>query len=129
MSSGAADLAALLAAIGFLLLAGFQIALALGAPWGSAAWGGSHEGRLPPKLRIASVISAAFWILAAGVMLSRNVASPLSTYGPGLPWALFGLLALGALMNIASRSKWERYLMSPFAALLAVMCLLVALGS
>ena len=56
------------AGVGFLLVAGFQIALALGAPWGRAAWGGAHEGRLPGKLRVASLVSAAFWILLASLM-------------------------------------------------------------
>jgi hypothetical protein len=35
----------------------FQIALALGLPAGRAAWGGRHEGKLPPGLRVASGIA------------------------------------------------------------------------
>jgi hypothetical protein len=30
-------------AAGFILIAGFQVGLALGAPWGRAAWGGRQE--------------------------------------------------------------------------------------
>lgn len=41
---------------------------------------------------------------------------------------LFGLLAVGALMNLASSSRWERFLMSPIAAVLSLMCLIVALA-
>ncbi|MCI0679398.1 MAG: hypothetical protein L0Z63_10210 [Actinobacteria bacterium] len=36
----------------------FQLALAAGAPWGVAAWGGRHPGVLPTRLRIASVVVA-----------------------------------------------------------------------
>jgi hypothetical protein len=40
--------AAALAAGGFLLVAVFQIALALGVPWGRGAWGGVH-GDVPVR--------------------------------------------------------------------------------
>jgi hypothetical protein len=42
-------------AVGLLVVvAVFQLALALGAPFGKAAWGGAHDGVLPPRLRAAS---------------------------------------------------------------------------
>ena len=47
---------AVAAAAGFLAIAAFQAALALGAPLGRAAWGGIHA-RLPVKLRIASAFA------------------------------------------------------------------------
>jgi hypothetical protein len=116
--------------VGFVLVAGFQVALALGAPLGRAAWGGTHD-RLPTRLRIASGFAAVVWIMAALVVLGSGGHS-LSPFPSGVErvgtWVLFGLLALGAVMNIASRSKWERFLMSSVAALLAVLCLIVALG-
>jgi hypothetical protein len=43
-------------------------------------------------------------------------------------YVLVGVLALSAIMNIASRSKWERFLWGPVALVLAVMCLIVAVG-
>jgi hypothetical protein len=128
ISSGAARPAATVAAIGFLVVAAFQVALALGAPWGRAAWGGAHD-RLPQRLRIASGLAAVFWIAASFVVLggAGYDVSPLSLNVARLgTWVLFGMLALGALMNLASSSKWERFLMSPIAASLSVMCLIVA---
>jgi hypothetical protein len=116
--------------VGFVLVAGFQVALALGAPLGRAAWGGAHH-RLPTGLRIASGFSAGLWIVAAWMVLARggHTGSPFPSAVERVgPWVLFALLALGALMNLASRSKWERFLMSSVAALLAVLCLIVALG-
>jgi hypothetical protein len=120
------------AGFGFLLVAGFQVTLALGAPWGRAAWGGVHEGRLPGKLRVASLIAAVVWILLASLVFERagHELIPLPFTVPSwMPWALFGLLAVGALMNLASRSKLERLVMTPVAGVLALLCLVVALGS
>ena len=132
ISSGAAHSAAMAAGVGFLLVAGFQVALALGAPWGSAAWGGAHEGRLPRNLRIASAIAAVVWILLASLMFERagHKLIPLPFMaGTWVPWGLFGLLAVGTLMNLVSRSRVERLIQTPTAAILAILCLLVALGS
>ncbi|MGH2712059.1 MAG: hypothetical protein ACRDH9_12765 [Actinomycetota bacterium] len=117
-----------MAAIGFTLVAAFQVALALGAPWGRAAWGGTHE-RLPRGLRIASGFAAIFWILAALVVLARAGQDwspiPLSVSRWGT-WVLFGMLVLGTLMNLASRSKLERLVQTPSAAILALLTFLVA---
>jgi hypothetical protein len=130
ISLGTARTAGTVAAVGFVLVAGFQVALALGIPWGRAAWGGAHD-RLPRRLRIASAFAAGFWIAAAFLLL-RGAGYEVSPLPLGVArwgtWVLFGLLALGALINLASRSRWERFLMSPVAALLSLLCLLVALA-
>jgi hypothetical protein len=131
ISPGAVRSAAVVAAGGFILVAGFQVALALGAPLGRAAWGGARD-RLPKGLRIASGFAAVIWIVAAIVVLARAgyQGSPLSLEVPAWgPWVLFGMLTLGAVMNLASKSRCERFLMSPIAALLAILCLVVALGA
>jgi hypothetical protein len=127
----AARSAAAAAAVGFVLLAGFQLTLALGAPLGRAAWGGAHD-RLPAGLRIASAFAAVFWVVAALAVLARAgyAWSPIPrVFAIWATWILFGLLVLGALMNLASQSRWERFLMSPIAALLSLLCLLVALAA
>jgi hypothetical protein len=127
--SGAGRAAALAAALGFVLVGGFQVCLALGAPWGRAAWGGAHD-RLPAGLRTASAVAAALWIVAALVILSLagHELVPLPfTVASWVSWLLFGILALGALMNLASRSRWEGFLMSPIALVLSLLCLVVAL--
>ncbi len=125
LRSGAA-----MAAMGFMLVAGFQAALALGAPWGRAAWGGAHE-RLPNALRVASAFAAVLWVVAALVVLARAGfdSSPIpfsvATWGT---WLLFGMLLFGTAMNLASRSRLERLIQTPVAAVLAILCLLVALS-
>ncbi|MGH2663431.1 MAG: hypothetical protein ACRDH8_11635 [Actinomycetota bacterium] len=127
--TGAARLAGGVAAAGFVLVAGFQAALALGAPWGRAAWGGAHR-RLPGGLRIASAVAVILWLAAALVVLARaGYRSPIpSGVGRWATWVLFGLLVVGTLMNLVSRSKLERLIQTPTAAGLAILCLLVALG-
>ena len=124
-----ARLAAGAGAAGFVLVAGFQIALAFGAPWGRGAWGGSHAV-LPMRQRVASTVAAVVLILSALVVLGRAGA-----WGSSLPfgifrwgtWALVVGMALSAFGNFASSSRWERSLMGPMALLLALLCLVVAL--
>jgi len=59
------------AAVGFLTIALFQAALALGAPLGRAAYGGVHDGQLPTGLRMASAFATIVWALAAMIVLGR----------------------------------------------------------
>jgi hypothetical protein len=126
------ELPAILAAVGFVVIAAFQAALALGAPFGAAAWGGTHPGRLPSRLRVASAFACVFWLLAAVVVLDRG-GSVVVSLPPALSWwgtwALVVLLPLGALLNFASRSRWERFVWGPLAFVLGPTCLAVAIGA
>jgi hypothetical protein len=122
--------AAVLAAAGFLVIAVFQAALVLGAPLGRAAWGGQQE-RLPTRLRIGSAVAVAIWVLSALIVLGRAgvEAFPFpDTVERWGTWVVVGLLSIGVLMNVASSSRWERYLWGPLALILAVLTLVVALS-
>ncbi len=122
---GARRTAALLAT-GLAAVTVFQLCLAAGAPWGAAAWGGADPGQLSAELRVASAFAACFWLLAAFTALARGgmAASPvpyaLSRYGT---WALTALLAIGAVMNAASQSRWERFGWAPIVFVLAILSL------
>lgn len=121
-------LAAIAAAGGFVVIAAFQVALALGAPLGRAAWGGTYV-QLPIGLRIASAIAVAVWLLAGLVVLRRaGYGVPLVSRGVSrwATWVLVGVSVLGALVNFASPSSWERFLWGPFALILGVLCVVVA---
>jgi hypothetical protein len=119
------------AATGFLIIASFQVALALGAPLGAAAFGGAIAGQLPQQLRIASAGAAVVWFLAALIVLARGgfAISPLpkavSRWGT---WMLVGLLALATLLNLASSSPWERFGWGPFSLGMLILCLALARG-
>lgn len=122
--------AAAAAAAGFLAIAIFQLALSLGAPLGRAAWGGTYS-RIPSNLRIASGFAVVFWTIAAFIVLGR-AGYRLSPFRGGFvrwgTWVVAGVSALGALLNFASASNWERFLWGPVALILAALSFLVARG-
>lgn len=122
--------AAIIAAAGFGVVATFQLLLALGAPWGRAALGGATEGTLPPELRVVSSVSMVIFITAAVIVLGRagHWGERFAAAFRVGTWALVGILALGAVMNAASSSPWERFGWAPFTLLLAVATAVVARG-
>lgn len=94
-------------------VAAFQTALALGAPWGAAAWGGTHSGVLPARLRVASTLGAVGWSGAAAI------AAGLVGGETARRRVLRGTAAFAALsvpLNAASRSRIERVVWVPLTA-------------
>ena len=123
-----------LAALIFALVAGgvvaFQLALALGAPWGAYAMGGAFPGRFPPPLRIAAVVQAVVIGLLAVVVLSDAglVLPDMAAAFPWLVWIPVAVSALAVVLNSISRSAGERRIWVPVAMLLLVSSLIVALN-
>ena len=69
--------------------------------------------------------------LAAGAPLGQAAWGGTHATERRYRWAtlgLVGILALSALINVASGSHWERYLLAPVALALAVLCAVVAYG-
>jgi hypothetical protein len=122
------DIALTLAA-GLLIVVAFQAALTLGAPFGAAAQGGTNPGRLPDELRVASGIGALIFLFASLVVLARGgrnlIHLPAAMVRVGT-WVIVALLGVGALLNFASSSPWERYGWGPFTLVLLVMCVVLA---
>ncbi len=123
--------AAVVAAVILAGLAAFQLALAGGAPIGHLAWGGAHRV-LPRPLRIASLVSMGIYALCAVLLLDRaGVIDVIAN--DELPrigtWALVVLFGVGTLMNLASRSRAERLVMTPVVCALCLLSLAVALGA
>ena len=110
--------------IGFAGMLAFQVALAAGAPLGHAAWGGAHA-HLSTAQRVGSAVSVAFYGLAIVVVRSRAAGRVERRYR-WATWGLVGILGISALMNAASSSLWERYLLAPVALVLAALCAVVA---
>jgi hypothetical protein len=52
-----------------LVVVAYQLALALGAPWGAYAMGGRVPGRFPPALRVLTLVQAVVLGLLALVVL------------------------------------------------------------
>lgn len=105
-------LAAILATVLLLAITVFQLGLALGAPWGAAAWGGRNPGVLPQPLRIASGVAAlvVYPLIIALVLASAGIIDDgwLPADGTLIMWALAAVLGVGAVMNFVSRSPPER---------------------
>jgi hypothetical protein len=110
-------------------LAVFQLLLAAGRPLGRFAWGGQHEV-LPTRLRVGSAISVVLYALIAAVVL--QAADVIEVFPEAFAdvgiWVVTGYLALGVPLNAISRSRSERLVMTPVVLVLALGCLVVALG-
>jgi hypothetical protein len=119
---------AVLASIGFAGIAIFQLTLAAGAPWGHAAWGGANA-HLSTALRSASAGAVVFYAAAALIVLGRagilraRSNSALFRWGT---WFLAVAMAIGALPNFASQSRWENLVFGPLALVQAILCVAVA---
>ena len=124
-------LAAWIATLLLIVLIGFQLALALGAPLGDLAWGGQNPGVLPTRLRVASAVTGlviypliVLVILASAGVIPRT-SSPVS--GPVVMWVLTGLFLLGALANAVSRSPRER-IWAPVSLVVGLCCAAIAVS-
>jgi hypothetical protein len=112
------------------VLAIFQVLLAFGVPLGRFAWGGQHRV-LPMALRMGSVTSIAIYAMAAAVIAARADLISLNVSDSVIEvttWVATGYFSLGILLNLASRSKPERMVMTPLCAVMGILCGVVALG-
>ncbi|WP_051639787.1 hypothetical protein [Cellulomonas sp. URHE0023] len=98
-------------------IATFQAALALGAPWGQASYGGANVGVLPPQQRLSSTVAVPVYLALAAVAfglvgtstLRRRVLRTASL-----------VLGVGAVLNLASPSLVERVLWVPVCVVASV---------
>lgn len=110
--------------------AGFQAALALGAPFGEMSWGGS-SAVLPPSLRAASAGAAVYLVLMGAAMLVRS--GDLGRTLPGRPfWWINAILtfqlALNTAGNLASSNPVEQFGMGAASAAGFGLCLAALLA-
>ena len=113
------------------VLGAFQLALALGAPWGSAAWGGQNEGVLPGRLRVSSGVAGVviYPLMILYVLVSSELieADWLPGAGSVAMWILVAFFGIGTLANFASRSRIER-IWGPVSLVIAICCVVIAVG-
>ena len=122
-----------IAYIGLLLLSGlaiFQFLLILGVPLGKFAWGGK-VAVLPVKLRVSSAVSILLYGIFAVFLISKAGIAPIIPEGIFLTvgmWVLTVYFFVCISMNAISKSKNERNVMTPVAAVLSIVFLLITLG-
>ncbi len=109
----------------------FQLALALGAPWGEYALGGRFPGKLPPGLRVATLIQILVLLFFAVIVLSWSglAFSAFYSFSRGAIWFVVGFFVLGSILNLITPSKGERLLWAPVNIVMLLTAVLVALSS
>jgi hypothetical protein len=111
-----------------LIVVLFQLALAAGAPWGQVAMGGQYPGTFPPALRVAAVVQAAVLLfLAAIVNVRAGLVWPrrFAATRMGI-WFVVAFSCVATVLNLITRSVWERRLWAPAAILMLASSLAVA---
>ena len=103
-------------ALGLGGVAGFQLALALGAPWGRASYGGQHEGVLSRRLRVVSAGASVVYAGLAITVASERTPPPVRR---GVLTAVVGLMSVAVIPNAVSRSTLERGVWTPVTVGLA----------
>ncbi len=120
------------AAVLFVALAVFQLALATGAPLGHLVYGGRRaetDHRLPRNLRIVSLFASLVLLAFAWIMLARagvvetNVSDTVLTVAA---WMVVAFLALNTAGNLAAQHWFEKWVMGGMTALLVIVCSVVA---
>lgn len=91
--------------------------LAIGMPFGYLAWGGKYKDVLPKHLRIQSAISipaqlfSAYVLLKMGNVLTGDIDLIIEIFG----YVFIGFFLINTIMNALSRSRKEKYVMTPIA--------------
>lgn len=108
-----------------LVIVLFQVALALGQPWGRLTMGGRFPGVLPSTMRLAAVGQGLLLLALALVVLASAGQIPL--FLPG--WTVWGVVAITAVttvLNLITPSAPERRLWGPIAIALLISVLIAA---
>ncbi|MEM7131105.1 MAG: hypothetical protein AAF702_32585 [Chloroflexota bacterium] len=106
----------------------FQLALAIGMPWGKLAMGGKFPGRLPPNMRVVAIVQMMILVLFGIIVLTKaGVILPnWFSLSQRLIWVVVAYSALGAILNVITPSKWERILWAPTTIVMLISSCIVA---
>jgi hypothetical protein len=129
------ELAAKAAAALLGVVAAFQVALALGAPWGEATQGGraatTHDGVLTAGGRTLAAVSATVLVAAAAVVLARAGVVRTRIRPRVLrraTWTIAAILAVNTLGNVAGHHPFERWVMGGISVIAMTLTAIVAHG-
>ena len=116
----------ILGAVLFGVIAIMTVLVACGLPLGEFTMGGQHK-ILPKKLRVVAVISVAIQIFAMIIILQAGGFIPLWLPFKVTKYICFffaAYLSLNTIMNMISKSRKEKYVMTPLS-LIAGICFLI----
>jgi hypothetical protein len=129
------QLAAILAGVLIAGVALFQVALAAGAPYGEAVFGGkapTDAGVLNPTFRALALVQALVLVLLAGILLARAGVITTTIVSVGtlgwLTWVVVGFLVLNTAANLTAPHPIERWGMGSTTLVLSGLTLVIALG-
>ena len=112
----------ILGAVLFGVVAIMTVLVACGFPLGEFTMGGQHK-ILPKKLRVAAVISVAIQIFAmiiilqAGGFISLWFSFKVTKY---ICFFFAAYLSLNTIMNMISKSRKEKYVMTPLSLIVGI---------
>ena len=112
----------ILGAVLFGIIAIMTVLVACGFPLGEFTMGGQHK-ILPKKLRVAAVISVAIQIFAmiiilqAGGFISLWLSFKVTKY---ICFFFAAYLSLNTVMNMISKSRKEKYVMTPLSLIVGI---------
>jgi len=123
-----ASVPAIVFGVASTLVVAFQIALALGAPWGRAAMAGKFPGRLPSPMRIAALVQALILVgLTCATLVRAGMMFPTWYAASRIAiWVVVAFSAIATLLNLITPNKLERTIWAPVAVTMLVSSLLVA---
>ena len=107
----------ILGAVIFGVIATMTILVACGLPLGEFTMGGQHK-ILPKKFRVMAVISVAIQIFAMIIILQAGGFIPLWLSFKVTKYICFffaAYLSLNTIMNMISKSRKEKYVMTPLS--------------
>ena len=113
----------ILGAVLFGVIAILTVLVACGLPLGEFTMGGQHK-ILPEKFRVAAVISVVIQIFAMIIILQAGGFIPLWLPFKVTKYICFffaAYLSLNTIMNMISKSRKEKYVMTPIS-LIAGIC-------
>ena len=112
----------IIGAVLFGIIAVMTVLVACGLPLGEFTMGGQHK-ILPKKFRVAAVISFFIQIFAMIIILQAGGFIPLCFSIKLTKYICFffaAYLSLNTIMNMISKSKKEKYVMTPISLIAAI---------
>ncbi|WP_373231361.1 hypothetical protein [Cohnella sp.] len=114
--------------IGIVII--FQLLLAVGMPWGSYAMGGKFPGKYPPAMRIASFLQSIILTFIASIVLSESgiMYPDWLSFTKTAIWFVVSFSVIATILNLITKSVWERRIWAPVSLLLLITSIIVAIG-